>query len=149
MKPKLLVLMLWAGALLAQAPRGTFNWWDSPLASDIDLTGDQRLQVRNVIREYRPHLLESRAAVERAELELEEIFNADQIDQRRANDAIERLALARADVTRYASQMTVKLRSVLTPLQWQELQKRRPLGPKQPKRQKATPPSPSAAPSGH
>ena len=120
--------LLLAGAVWAQPPKGTFNWWDSALAENIHLTGDQRLQIRQTIREYRGRLADERAAVAKAEADLDDVFNADQYDPRRGNDAIERLSNARAELTRTTTEMFLKLRFVLTPLQWQELQKRRPLG---------------------
>lgn len=122
---KLLVMALvWAGAAFAQ-PRAMFPWWDSPLARDLNLTADQEQQIRSTQREFRPRLIDLRAAAEKAESELEDVYNDERIDQKRASDAIERLANARAEMTRAVSQMSLRLRSVLTADQWRELQKRR------------------------
>ena len=53
-------------------------------------------------------------------------FNAEPMDERRAEAALENLAQARANLTRAFSQMSLKLRLVLTAEQWKELQKRQP-----------------------
>ncbi len=119
------MVTLAVAAVLAQPPRGYFAWWNSPLARDINLSEDQRKQIREVVRDYRNKLIDSRAAVEKAEGDVEDLFNEDQVDTRRTGEAVERLAAARADLTRTFSQMSLKLRTILTPQQWQELRKRR------------------------
>jgi Spy/CpxP family protein refolding chaperone len=131
MKNLLTCLMLVVPAVLhaqgsgAQGPRGGFfPWWDSPIVSGLDLTEAQRTQIRSVTREYRGRMVEVRAAVQKAESELDEVFNEDTVDQRRGAEAIDRLTKARADMTRSVSEMSLRMRAVLTPQQWQELQRR-------------------------
>jgi Spy/CpxP family protein refolding chaperone len=125
MRNLLLWMMMLATPLMAQMPRGAFNWWESPLTRDINLTEDQRKQIQEAIRGFRPKLIDLRASLEKAELETEDALNDEILDQRRANEAIERLAAARADMTRTMSQMSIKFRSILTTEQWRELQKKR------------------------
>jgi Spy/CpxP family protein refolding chaperone len=122
----LLALMLTVLPALAQLPRGVFNWWDSPIAKDLNLSEEQRRQIRTIVREYRPKLIDQRAAVEKAEADFEDTFNEEAFDQRRAGDALERLVTARGDLMRAFSQMSLRLRALLTPEQYRELQKRRP-----------------------
>jgi len=94
---------------------------------DLNLSLEQKQQIRSTVKDYRPHLVELRAEVERAEGDLEYQFNQQPVDSRKANEAIDRLAAARSDLTRTLSQMSLKLRTVLTQQQWQELQRRRPV----------------------
>ena len=104
-----------------------FNrWWDSPLVNDLKLSADQQTQIRTVVREYRSKLIDLRAAVQKSEGDVQEFFNDDPLDQRRASEAIDRLVAARGELTRAMSQMSLRLRAVLTGEQWRELQKRRP-----------------------
>jgi Spy/CpxP family protein refolding chaperone len=103
---------------------GFFPWWDSPMVNGLDLTDTQRTQIRSVIREYRGRMLEVRAAVQKAESDLAEVFNEDAVDQRRGSETIDRLTKARADMTRSVSEMSLRMRALLTPQQWQELQRR-------------------------
>ncbi|MGI8743988.1 MAG: Spy/CpxP family protein refolding chaperone [Bryobacteraceae bacterium] len=109
---------------LAQLPRPTFAWWSSPIAQDLKLSDEQRKQIRLTIKDYRPRLLELRASLERAESDLEAEFNQSSVDTRKANDAIDRFASARGDLTRTLSQMSLKLRTVLKAEQWEELQRK-------------------------
>lgn len=122
----LLLTLLFLLPAAAQNPRGIFNWWDSPLARDLNLTDSQREQIRATVREYRTKLIDLRAAIDKAEVEVEDAFNEDNLNQQRASEAIERLAVARGDMIRTFSQMSLKMRSVLTQEQWRELQRRRP-----------------------
>jgi hypothetical protein len=67
-----------------------------------------------------------RVSVNQAEEALAEEFNRNPVDPGKTNDAIERLVDARSDLTRTLTQLSLKLRLVLTEQQWQELQRRRP-----------------------
>jgi hypothetical protein len=49
------------------------------------------------------------------------------VDPAKTNEAIERLVDARSDLTRTLTQLSLKLRLILTEEQWQELQRRRPV----------------------
>jgi Spy/CpxP family protein refolding chaperone len=113
------------GRMPGQMPRGTFNWWETPLARDINLSEDQRKQIQDTIRGFRPKLIDMRANLEKAELDTEDVLNDDTLDQKRANESIERLVTARGDMTRMMSQMSVKLRAILTTDQWKQLQRKR------------------------
>lgn len=124
MRVLILIALLMAPAL-AQTPRGLMNWWDTPLVRDLNLSPDQRRQIQDTVREYRSKLIDLRAVTEKAEADVEDTFNDETLDQRRATDAIERLANARADLIRTFSQMSLRMRTVLTPDQWRELQQRR------------------------
>jgi len=126
--PRLLLLALLAAASLpAQMPKGIYAWWSRPeIARDLNLSPVQREQIRATVREYRPHLLNVRAAVNQAEQALADQFNSNPVNPAKANEAIERLVDARSDLTRTLTQLSLKLRLLLTEEQWQELQRRRP-----------------------
>ena len=124
----LVLALLAAAALSAQMPRGIYAWWSRPeIARDLNLTPAQRQQIRATVQQFRPHLLNVRVAVNQAERELGAQFDRSPVDPAKANDAIERLVDARSDLTRTLSQLSLKLRTILTEEQWRELQRRRPL----------------------
>ena len=127
MRPILLALLL-ASGLWAQMPRGIYAWWSRPqIARDLNLSSPQREQIRATVQQFRPHLLNVRAAVNQAEQALAQQFDRAPVDPGKANEAIERLVDARSDLTRTLSQLSLKLRLILTEEQWQELQRRRPV----------------------
>lgn len=122
---RLFLIVVFAGLpLLAQPMRGPRPWWDSSVAQDLNLSDAQTKQIRATVQEFRTRMFDLRATVNKAESDLEAVFNEDSVDQRKANDAIEHLVAARGDLTRATSQMEVRLRTLLTAQQWQELQKK-------------------------
>lgn len=123
----LALTLLFVATLSAQMPRGIYAWWSRPkIARDLNLSPAQREQIRTTVQQFRPHLLNVRAAVNQAEEALTEEFNRDPVNPNKTNETIERLVDARSDLTRTLTQLSLKLRLVLTEQQWQELQRRRP-----------------------
>ncbi len=120
-----LIALLAFQAASAQPPRAYFPWWDQPLAKDLNLTPAQRQKIRTTVHEYRDKLIQERAAVQQAEVDLQDVFDTDTIDITRAFAAVDNLARARENLTRTFAEMAVRLRMVLTNQQWRELQKRR------------------------
>jgi Spy/CpxP family protein refolding chaperone len=125
---RLLVLaFLLSASLLAQMPNSLYPWWgNKPIVKQLDLTTAQVREIRAAVTEAQPHLLEVRAKVLRAEQNLEDQFNNDPVDQGKANQALEQLIAARIDLTRSLTELSLKLRVLLTAQQWRELQRLRP-----------------------
>jgi len=123
----IILLFILSGYSFAQMPKGVYNWWSRPeIARNLNLTPAQRQQIRATVMQYRPHLMDVRAQVNQAEQELAAQFNRDPVDPAKTNEATERLIAARSDLTRTLTQLSLKLRLVLSEQQWQELQRRRP-----------------------
>jgi Spy/CpxP family protein refolding chaperone len=125
---RLLVLAVALSALsLAQMPQSLYPWWSNKIiVQQLDLTPPQVRQIRAAVTEAQPHLLEVRAKVLRAEQGLEDQFNSDPVDQNKTNQALEQLIAARTDLTRSLTELSLKLRVLLTAQQWQQLQRLRP-----------------------
>jgi Spy/CpxP family protein refolding chaperone len=123
----LVLALLLSCTVFAQMPKGFYAWWAKPVVKNLNLSQTQKQQIHNTVQQFRVHLIDVRAEVAKAEINLEEQFNRDPVDQQKANEAIERLIAARTDLTRTLSQMSLKLRMVLTEQQWQELQRLRPM----------------------
>jgi len=108
-----------------QAGRGMMRpWWDSNVTRDLNLSDAQTKQIRTTVQEFRGRMMDLRETVNKAEGDLQSAFNEDPVDQKKANDAIDHLVAARGELMRATSQMDLKLRTVLTAQQWQELQNR-------------------------
>ena len=127
MRRTILLALLLSGSLFAQMPKSLYAWWSKPVVTrQLNLTNVQRQQIRATVMQFRPHLIDIRAEVTKAEIDLQAQFDHDPVDQGKANQAIERLIAARTDLTRTLSQMSLKLRTVLTEQQWRDLQRLRP-----------------------
>jgi Spy/CpxP family protein refolding chaperone len=124
----------------AQPNRDFFPWWDSPIVRDLQLSDDQTQQIRSIVREYRDQLIDLRGGVEKAENHLSDLINDEHPDKTQVNAAIENLITSRGNLTRAFTQMGFKLRMVLTPPQWRELQRRRPRPPNNPNGPNPRPP---------
>jgi Spy/CpxP family protein refolding chaperone len=116
-------------------------WWDQPIARDLGLSDEQNRQIRTIVAESRDRLIQLRGAVDSAEGILRDIMDEEKVDSRRAEAAIEKVVSTHADMMRAVSQMSLKLRVILTGTQWQELQKREsqppPPRPGEPQKKKA------------
>ncbi len=127
-------IWLWLAipALLCAQPRGPRPWWDSPVSKDLNLSDAQTKQIQQTVDDFRPRMRDVRAAVSKAEKDVETVFNTDPVDEVKANDAINRLASARAEATKAVSQMSLKMRMTLTAQQWEDLQQRQGTRPDRP-----------------
>jgi Spy/CpxP family protein refolding chaperone len=129
--------------VLAQQPHGPRPWWDSEVTKDLNLTDAQTKQIHQTVADFRPRMRDVRAAVTSAEKDVETVFNADPVDEAKANDAINHLAAARAEMTKAVSQMDLKLRMTLTAQQWQDLKQRQRTWPDRPGGRRRGPPVPT------
>ena len=117
--------LLVAGLACAAYAQSPFPWWENPVASGLTLSEAQRSLVTQIVGEYRDRLTAERREAERAEREFEAVVNADTVDSQRGSVAINQLVKARGVFTQDLSQMTLRLRAVLTAEQWRTLQVRR------------------------
>jgi Spy/CpxP family protein refolding chaperone len=115
-------------------------WWDQPVVRDLGLSDEQYRQIRATVAESRDQLIQLRGAVDSAEAVLRDLMDAERVDTRRAEAAIEQVVVTHAEMMRAVSLMSLRLRAVLTSAQWQELQKREaqppPPPPGQPQKKK-------------
>jgi Spy/CpxP family protein refolding chaperone len=99
-------------------------WWDQPVVRDLGLTDEQNRQIRAIVAESRDRLIQLKGAVDSAEGALRDCMDEEKVDTRRAEAAIEKVVATHADMMRAVSQMSLRMRAILTSAQWQELQKR-------------------------
>lgn len=109
-----------AASGLAQS-RASFPWWNSPVKNDLGLTAEQNQRIRQIVRSYRDRLLDARNNAQKAEQELEDMLNDQEVNPEAARPVIERLSSARANANRVFLEMSIQLRSVLTFDQWRQL----------------------------
>jgi len=109
----------------APPPPPPIAWWDNPVANGLELTDAQKDQVNVIRKQHNDRLLQRREAVDRAERELDAVFNSATADRERARVAIDQLASARGELTREVSWMMLRMRGVLTFDQWKMLEARR------------------------
>jgi len=117
-------LLISSAWLFGQAPV-LGPWWDSPVARDMDLSDQQRKQIRETVQAHRDSLIQQRADIQKAEGALQDLMNEEQVSEAKVTSAIDRLVAARGAMMKTVSLMSLKLRMLLTPEQWRALQQDR------------------------
>jgi Spy/CpxP family protein refolding chaperone len=140
----LLLPLLLCGQLFGQPQRSPRPWWDSELTKELNLSDAQTKQIRQTQQDFRARMFELRAAVNKSEADLQAAFDEDPVDQAKANETINRLAAAHSELTKAVSQMDLKLRTILTAQQWQDLKQRQRTRPRGPGRRGPTSTPPTA-----
>jgi Spy/CpxP family protein refolding chaperone len=116
-----LVLAVIAASPAFSQSRVGFAWWNSPIRADLNLSHDQDLKIRQIVRSYRNRLLDARNNVQKADGDLEDLLNDETVDPAAVKPIIDRVANARANAARVSLELSLELRSVLTLDQWRTL----------------------------
>lgn len=99
------------------------RWWNNPRVIErLKLTDEQRKEFDNILLQHREKLIDLRANVEKAELQMEPLVRADQPDEAKILAQIDQVAQARAELEKANARYLLALRSKLTPEQWKEVQ---------------------------
>jgi periplasmic protein CpxP/Spy len=99
------------------------RWWDNPeIAQQIGLTDDQKKQMHDIFQQHRLQLIDLNATLEKDEVLLRPLLEADQLDEAKILSQIDAIAQARADLEKANARMLFGIRKVLTPDQWKKVQ---------------------------
>jgi Spy/CpxP family protein refolding chaperone len=105
---------------------GEGKWWKNPeLAQKLGLTDDQISKMEKIFQDHRLQLIDLHAALEKQEVLLEPMINAEHPDEQQTLERIDKVAQARADLEKSNARMLFAIRNVLTPEQWKQLQSER------------------------
>jgi len=100
-------------------------WWKSPeVATRIGLTPDQQKKMEDIFIQSRVQLIDLHASLEKEQLLLDPLMNANPIDQAKAGAQIDKIADTRASLEKTNAKMLLSIRGVLTPDQWTKLRER-------------------------
>jgi Spy/CpxP family protein refolding chaperone len=137
----LVAALLLCGFALAQPPQGKFSprpgelhgilppgrWWkNAEIAKNIGLSDAQVQKIEQIFQENRLKLVDIHANLQREEIKLEPILEAENPDESAVLASIDRIAAARATLEKANAQMAFAIRRVLTPEQWKKLREMRP-----------------------
>jgi Spy/CpxP family protein refolding chaperone len=112
-------------------------WWKSPRTVErLSLTADQTKRMDDIVERSRLDLIDLRANLEKEQVRLGPIMDANPVNTAAASAQIDKVANARADLEKANAKMLLSIRGVLTPDQWTKLHER------------PTPPAQGAAPAG-
>ncbi len=99
------------------------RWWNDPKAIEkLKLTDSQRKSMDEIYQQHRENLIDLHAALDKQELAMEPLIRADQPDEGRILQQIDRVAQARAELEKANARMLLGLRRQLTPEQWKQME---------------------------
>src|ERR1035438_7167764 len=105
----------------AQGDHG--RWWNNPrVVEQLKLTDDQRKAMDGILLEHREKLIDLRASLQKAELELEPLVKDDQPNEGKILSQIDKVAQARAELEKANARFLLAIRGKLTPEQWKMVQ---------------------------
>ncbi len=99
------------------------RWWNNPhMIETLKLTDDQRKSMDGILFDHREKLIDLRAALEKAELEMQPLMSASQPDEKAMVTQIDKIVAARAALEKANAMFLLDIRMKLTPDQWKQLQ---------------------------
>ena len=98
-------------------------WWKNPdLVQKLALTADQQKRMDDIFQQSRLQLIDLKANLEKQEVTLEPMLDANPPDTNKILAQIDKTAQARAELEKGNARMLLGIRNVLTPDQWTKLQ---------------------------
>jgi Spy/CpxP family protein refolding chaperone len=102
------------------------SWWrNSELAQKLNLSDQQKQQLEKTFLDYRLKLVDLRADLEREELKLQPLMDADTLNEAQISSQLDTLLAARMKLEKTNAMMNVSMRKVLTAEQWKQLRSMR------------------------
>lgn len=98
-------------------------WWKNPdLVQKLSLTADQQKRMDDIFQQSRLQLIDLKANLEKQEVTLEPMLDANPPDTNKILAQIDKTAQARAELEKGNARMLLGIRNVLSPDQWTKLQ---------------------------
>lgn len=98
------------------------RFWDNPkVAEDLKITADQQKAMDDILFKHRERLIDLRADLQKAELDMEPLMNADEPNRAAIEAQIDRVVAARAALEKANSNFLLDIRMKLTPDQWKQI----------------------------
>jgi protein CpxP len=98
------------------------RFWDNPrIATALKLTPDQQKAMDNILFEHREKLIDLQANLQKAELDMEPLMNADEPNQSAIESQIDKVVAARGALEKANANFLLALRMKLTPDQWKQI----------------------------
>jgi Spy/CpxP family protein refolding chaperone len=103
------------------------RWWkNAEVAQAISLSDAQVQKIEQIFQDNRMKLVDIHATLQKEEIKLEPMLEADNPDENAVMGAIDHIAAARTSLEKANAQMAFAIRRVLTPEQWKKLHTLRP-----------------------
>ena len=98
------------------------QWWNNPnIVKQLSLTDDQRKAMDGIMQDHRMKLIDLQANLQKAEVTMGPLMQADSPDKAAIESQINKIAMARADLEKANSMFLLDIRMQLKPDQWKQL----------------------------
>ena len=98
------------------------KWWQNPdVVSKLSLSDSQVSQLNQVFYNHKMKLIDYGAEMEKQDLKLQNLLDADQPDEGQVGSQVDQVLAARGKLEREFTMMNLNLRKVLTLDQWRQL----------------------------
>lgn len=98
------------------------KWWQNPdIASKLQLTDAQVKQLNQVFYDHKLKLIDFGAEMEKQDLKLQTLLDADQPDESQVSSQVDQVLAARGQLEREYTMMNLNLRKALSVQQWKQL----------------------------
>ena len=98
------------------------RWWNNPrIVAALKLTDEQRKAMDGILYAHREKLIDLQANLEKADLAMQPLMNADTPDQAAIEAQIDRVVAARAALEKANADFLLDIRMKLTPDQWKQV----------------------------
>ena len=98
------------------------KWWQNPdIAQKLQLNEGQISQLNQVFYDHKLKLIDYGAAMEKEDLKLQTMLDADQPNESQVGTQVDQVLAARGRLEREFTMMNLDLRKVLTTEQWRQL----------------------------
>ncbi len=98
------------------------RWWNNPrIAAALKLTPEQQKAMNNILYDHREKLIDLQANLEKANLAMEPLMNADTPDQAAIEAQIDKVVAARGALEKANADFLLAIRMQLTPEQWKQI----------------------------
>ena len=97
-------------------------WWkNSDVAQKLNLTDSQIKQLEDTFYQHRLKLVDIGAEMQKADMKLQNMLDADTVDESAVNAQVDQVLAARGKMEREFTNMNLNFRKILTPDQWKQL----------------------------
>jgi Spy/CpxP family protein refolding chaperone len=98
---------------------------DPQVAERLGISADQRKKIETSMQEHRLKQIDLRAALEKAQVTMQPLMNADQPDEKQILSQIDRVHQTQAELQKDEVRLQLDVRKILTADQWKKLQDER------------------------
>ena len=98
------------------------RFWDNPrIVTALKITPDQQKEMDGILLQHREKLIDLRANLQKSELQMEPLMNADEPNHAAIEAQIDKVVAARAALEKANSNFLLDIRMKLTPGQWEQI----------------------------